>query len=90
MEKNLDITKPCYSQHIWPALALRYIEVPLSLESFRFQGEYDYEYEIFSILSRARAWTSHFGGERGSRRHSRGGAASFTKGNSVNFSSKKW
>ena len=40
-------------------------------ETFRFQDEYDYEYEIFSILSSVRAWTSVIlAGKRGSRRHS--------------------
>ena len=29
MKKNLDITKPRYSEHIFCPLALRYIEVPL-------------------------------------------------------------
>ena len=41
------------------------------LESFRFLDEYDYEYEIFSILSSAHAWTSVIlAGKRDSRRHS--------------------
>ena len=41
------------------------------LESFRFWDEDDYEYEIFSILSIARAWTSVIlAGKRDSRRHS--------------------
>ena len=30
----------------------------LKVESFRFEGEHDWEYEIFLILSSARAWTS--------------------------------
>ena len=42
-----------------------------SLESFRFLDENDYEYEIFSMLSSARAWGSVIlVGKRGSRRHS--------------------
>ena len=41
------------------------------LESFRFSDEYYYEYEILSILSRARAWASIIlAGKCGSRRHS--------------------
>ena len=41
------------------------------LESFRFWNEDGYEYEIFSIPSSARAWTSVIlAGKRGSRRHS--------------------
>ena len=43
----------------------------LIIESFRFQDEYDNEYEIFSVLSSVRAWTSVIlAGKRGSRRHS--------------------
>ena len=33
------------------------------LESFRFEDEGDYEYEIISILSIARASQLHFGGK---------------------------
>ena len=41
------------------------------LESFRFRDEDDFEYEIFSMLSIARAWTSVIlAGKRDSRRHS--------------------
>ena len=41
-----------------------------TLENFRFSGDDDYEYEIFSILSIAYAWTSVIlAGKRGSRRH---------------------
>ena len=41
------------------------------IEIFRFWDEYDNEYEIFSVLSSARAWTSVIlAGKRGSRRHS--------------------
>ena len=41
------------------------------LESFRFWDEDDYEYESFSILSSAHAWTSVIlAGKRDSRRHS--------------------
>ena len=41
------------------------------LESFRFRDEDDYEYEIFSMLSIAHAWTSVIlAGKRDSRRHS--------------------
>ena len=40
-------------------------------ETFRFSDEYDYEYEIFSVLSSVRAWASVIlAGKRGSRRHS--------------------
>ena len=40
------------------------------LESFRFEDENDYEYEIFSILSIARAWTSLIlAGKPDSHRH---------------------
>ena len=47
------------------------------LESFRFYDEYDYEYEIFSVVSSALAWTSVIlAGKCGSRRHS---ATSFSK-----------
>ena len=43
----------------------------LILESFRFEDEGDYEYEIISILSIARAWVSFIlEGKRDSRRHS--------------------
>ena len=35
----------------------------LILESFRFEDEGDYEYEIISILSIARASQLHFGGK---------------------------
>ena len=43
----------------------------LSLETFRFWDEYDNEYEIFSVLSSARAWTSVIlAGKRDSRRYS--------------------
>ena len=41
------------------------------LETFRFCDENDYDYDIFSILSIAHAWTSVVGaGKRDSRRHS--------------------
>ena len=41
-----------------------------TLESFRFQNENDYEYEIFSVVNSARAWASVIlAGKRGSRRH---------------------
>ena len=41
------------------------------LESFRFEDEYDYEYEIFSVLSSGRAWTRVIlAGKRDSRLHS--------------------
>ena len=40
------------------------------LETFRFYDENDYEYEIFAIVSSARAWGSVIlAGKRGSRRH---------------------
>ena len=43
----------------------------LKIKSFRFENEYDYEYEIFSILSSARARNSGiWAGKRDSRRHS--------------------
>ena len=43
----------------------------MTTESFRFQDEKDYEYEIFSIVGSARAWRSVIlAGKRGSRRHS--------------------
>ena len=43
----------------------------LILESFRFWDEDDYEYEIFSILSSALAWTNVIlAGKCDSRRHS--------------------
>ena len=35
----------------------------MTIESFRFEDEDDYENEIFPILSSARAWTSVFGGK---------------------------
>ena len=42
-----------------------------TIESFSFQDENDYEYEIFSIVSSARAWGSVIlAGKLGSRRHS--------------------
>ena len=42
-----------------------------TLESFRFWDDDDFEYEIFSVLSIAHAWTSVIlEGKRGSRRHS--------------------
>ena len=41
------------------------------LETFRFQDEYDSEYEIFLEINSARAWTSVIlAGKQGSRRHS--------------------
>ena len=41
------------------------------IESFRFWDENDYEYEIFSVLSSARAWTNVIlAGKCDSRRHS--------------------
>ena len=41
------------------------------LETFRFYDENDYEYEIFSIVSIARAWGNVIlAGKRGSSRHS--------------------
>ena len=47
------------------------------LESFRFYDEYDYEYEIFSVVSSTLAWTSVIlAGKCGSRRHS---TASFSE-----------
>ena len=43
----------------------------LILESFRFWDEDDYEYEIFSILSSALAWTNVIlAGKGDNRRHS--------------------
>ena len=43
----------------------------LTLETFRFSDEYDYEYEIFSVLSSARSWTSVIlAGKCGSPGHS--------------------
>ena len=40
------------------------------MESSRFEDEDNYGYEIFSILSSARAWTSVIlAGKRDSRRH---------------------
>ena len=43
----------------------------LTLGTFRFSDEYDYEYEIFSVLGSARSLTSVIlAGKRGSRRHS--------------------
>ena len=54
------------------------------LERFRFHDENDYEYEILSIVSSARAWTSVIlAGKRGSRRHF---TTSFTELNVRNFS----
>ena len=48
-----------------------------ALESFRLQDQNDYEYEIFSIVSSARAWGSQIlAGKRGNRRHS---TTSFSK-----------
>ena len=48
-----------------------------TLESFRFWDDDDFEYEIFSVLSIAHAWTSVIlAGKRGSRRHS---ATSFSE-----------
>ena len=42
-----------------------------TIESFSFQDENDYEYEIFSIVISARAWGSVIlAGKRGSCRHS--------------------
>ena len=38
------------------------------METFRFQDEYDYEYEIFSILSSARAKTNVFLAGKGDSR----------------------
>ena len=52
---------------------MRFLLVRLmyTLETFRYWDEYDNEYEIFPILSSARAWTSVISaGTRGSRRHS--------------------
>ena len=44
------------------------------VESFRFEDEDDYEYEIFSVLSSARAWAIVIlAGNRGSRSHSTSG-----------------
>ena len=41
------------------------------VESFRFEDVDDFEYEIFSVLSSARAWASVIlAGNRGSRSHS--------------------
>ena len=41
------------------------------IEIFRFYDDYDNEYEIFSVVSGARAWTSVIlAGKRDSRRHS--------------------
>ena len=41
------------------------------VETFRFWDEYNYEYEIFSILNSACAWTSViFAGKHDYRRHS--------------------
>ena len=41
------------------------------IESFRFEHEDDYEYEICSILSSARQWAGVIlAGKRGSRHHS--------------------
>ena len=41
------------------------------IETFRFWDEYDNEYEIFSVLSSAHAWTSVIlAGKRDSRRYS--------------------
>ena len=54
------------------------------LERFRFYNENDYEYEILSIVSSARAWASVIlAGKRGSRRHF---TTSFTELNVRNFS----
>ena len=54
------------------------------LERLRFHDENDYEDEILSIVSSARAWTSViFAGKRGSRRHF---TTSFTELNVRNFS----
>ena len=42
-----------------------------TVETFTFQDAYDYEYEVFLILSGVRAWASVIlVGKRGSRRHS--------------------
>ena len=42
-----------------------------TIESFGFWDDDDFEYEIFSVLSIAHAWTSVIlAGKRGSRRHS--------------------
>ena len=43
----------------------------MQIETFRFWDEYDNEYQTFSIVSSARAWTSVIlAGKCGSRRHS--------------------
>ena len=45
--------------------------IHFALKTFRFQDEYDKEYEIFAILSNAGKWTSVIlAGKSGSRRHS--------------------
>ena len=42
-----------------------------TVETFTFQDAYDYEYQVFLILSGVRAWASVIlAGKRGSRRHS--------------------
>ena len=43
----------------------------MKIESFRSWDKDDYEYEMFSVLSSARAWTNVIlAGKRGSPRHS--------------------
>ena len=66
-----------FPRKVWREIACSFQNISIvivqkAIETFiRFQDEYDYEYEIFSILSSARAWTSVIlAGKRGSRRHS--------------------
>ena len=55
--------------HAWTNLVL--VIFLVLVESFRFQDQYDYEYDIFSILSSAGALFSVIlAGKRGSRCHS--------------------
>ena len=57
----------CWDQ---PPFWLIWLKLPVKLD-LRFDDEDDYEYEIFSIPSRARAWASVIlTGKRDSRRHS--------------------
>ena len=65
-----------FPRKVWREIACSFQNISIvivqkAIESFRFQHEYDYEYEVFSILSSARAWTSVIlAGKRGSGRQS--------------------
>ena len=66
-----------FPRKVWREIACSFQNISIvivqkAIETFiRFDDEYDYEYEIFSLSSSARAWTSVIlGGKRGSRRRS--------------------